>query len=252
MDSLWQQLVNATGCKPCCGKDTSLDGQEVVKATDHKPYLHEAEPDPDYLDRDPCEPTNAEVYGIENDELEEREEAEVEGGAVYKGQWKGQVRHGKGILVRPDGQRFEGYFEDGRAHGHGVFTAADGNTYDGQWVQDRAHGVGRYNHVDGSTYHGEWYHDEKCGKGTESWADGARYEGEFLHGSKHGHGCYQSTFLWSSLSILAHVHDCLLIGLPGPHGPWTASAFLRGRGQCNASAGRASQGSAFHRGVQPF
>ena len=29
--------------------------------------------------------------------------------AVYKGQWKGKMRHGYGVQVWPDGARYEGY-----------------------------------------------------------------------------------------------------------------------------------------------
>ncbi|CAE8584978.1 unnamed protein product [Polarella glacialis] len=107
-------------------------------------------------------------------DLVEREEVEVEGAAMYTGQWFGQMRYGKGVLIRPDGQTYSGDFVDNRAHGVGRFTAANGNTYEGEWQQDRAHGTGKYLHIDGSTYEGQWLQDEKSGKGIENWADGAR------------------------------------------------------------------------------
>jgi len=125
-------------------------------------------------------------------EVEERPEQEVECGARYKGQWKGNVWHGYGVLTKPDNSIYEGSFVDGRAQGEGSFVASTGNKYEGQWEQDRAHGYGMYQHEDGSTYHGEWYQDEKYGKGKESWADGSCYEGEFLRGIKHGVGIYKA------------------------------------------------------------
>jgi len=124
--------------------------------------------------------------------LEERAEAEVEGGYSYAGQWKGQVRHGQGVLDRQDGVRYAGTFVDGQAHGRGIFTGADGSAYDGEWDHDQMHGYGKYIDVDGSTYEGEWSQDQKSGRGIECYADGARYEGEFWMGGKHGAGIYRS------------------------------------------------------------
>eukprot|EP00439_Symbiodinium_sp_Y106_P073380 s205_g13.t2 len=125
-------------------------------------------------------------------ELVQKPEVEVEGGARYKGQWKGNMRHGHGVLTRADGHRYEGAWFENRAHGHGTFTEASGTSYEGQWHQDQKHGYGKYVHIDGTTYEGEWHADEKSGRGIETWSDGARYEGEFLHGSKHGVGIYKS------------------------------------------------------------
>lgn len=42
--------------------------------------------------------------------LENREEYKFKNGAVYKGQWKGEVRHGFGIQIWPDGARYEGHW----------------------------------------------------------------------------------------------------------------------------------------------
>merc|ERR1719221_1965522 len=49
--------------------------------------------------------------------LEERGKVELEGGATYTGQWMGSVRHGTGVITRPDGGRYEGQFRDNSAHG---------------------------------------------------------------------------------------------------------------------------------------
>eukprot|EP00435_Cladocopium_sp_Y103_P055755 s615_g18.t1 len=136
---------------------------------------------------------HSDVYdGAQNQTLIYGEE---DGGARYKGQWRGNMRHGHGVLTRADGHRYEGAWLDNRAHGHGTFTESSGTSYegpDGQWHQDQKHGYGKYVHIDGTTYEGEWHSDEKSGRGIETWSDGARYEGEFLHGSKHGVGVYKS------------------------------------------------------------
>ena len=43
-------------------------------------------------------------------ELEEKGETKQQDGSVYKGQWKGQLKHGKGVLTYPDGAVYEGSF----------------------------------------------------------------------------------------------------------------------------------------------
>merc|ERR1719454_2000215 len=175
-------------CKPCC-KNAS-DPHEV-KDSDAPSAVTDDNLGGGVVQSLPAAAGKADGAGSDN--LEERPEEEVEGGARYKGQWKGNVWHGYGVLTRPDGSCYEGNFADGRAQGHGRFTAVNGNTYEGQWDQDRAHGHGKYIHEDGSTYEGDWYQDEKSGQGVESWADGSRYEGGFLHGIKHGVGSYKSS-----------------------------------------------------------
>eukprot|EP00927_Polykrikos_kofoidii_P012138 TRINITY_DN15211_c0_g1_i2.p1 TRINITY_DN15211_c0_g1~~TRINITY_DN15211_c0_g1_i2.p1 ORF type:complete len:504 (+),score=53.91 TRINITY_DN15211_c0_g1_i2:218-1729(+) len=125
--------------------------------------------------------------------LVEREEMYLDGGVRYKGQWQGNVCHGLGRLVRPDGTSYEGNFRCGRADGRGKLTASDGSIYDGDWDQDQAHGFGIYVHLDGSTYVGEWIRDLKEGSGMERCSDGSRYEGQFHGGFKHGEGMFTSS-----------------------------------------------------------
>mmetsp|Transcript_61331 Transcript_61331/g.146058 ORF Transcript_61331/g.146058 Transcript_61331/m.146058 type:complete len:458 (-) Transcript_61331:61-1434(-) len=181
-------------CPSCCvesgARAAAEDGVAEGRSGLHRHALSEEK----VLDPRTAYPSRAmPVASSSFQELEERPPVELDGGARYTGQWRGQERHGEGVLEKPDGQRYEGGFAFGRAHGYGIFYAASGNRYEGQWDQDRAHGWGKYMHVDGSTYEGEWYHDEKSGRGKETWADGARYDGEFLHGSKHGLGSYCSS-----------------------------------------------------------
>mmetsp|Transcript_53794 Transcript_53794/g.99439 ORF Transcript_53794/g.99439 Transcript_53794/m.99439 type:complete len:439 (+) Transcript_53794:104-1420(+) len=181
-------------CPSCCVENSARGGGEDGISEGRSGLTRHALSEEKVLDPRTAYPSRGlPVSSSSFQELEERPAVELEGGARYTGQWRGQDRHGEGVLEKPDGQRYEGGFAFGRAHGYGIFYAASGNRYEGQWDQDRAHGWGKYVHVDGSTYEGEWYHDEKSGRGKETWADGARYEGEFLHGSKHGLGSYCSS-----------------------------------------------------------
>lgn len=54
-------------------------------------------------------------------------------GAVYKGQW-----------------------QDNERHGYGTQTWSDGSTFCGQWKQNVATGIGRFTHSDGDLYIGQW------------------------------------------------------------------------------------------------
>lgn len=77
--------------------------------------------------------------GVDSD-LEFKEEYVFENGAVYKGQWKNEKRHGFGVQIWPDGAKYEGYWKDHKASGQGKFWHADGDVYDGEWKEDKAHG----------------------------------------------------------------------------------------------------------------
>jgi len=57
--------------------------------------------------------------------------------ANYKGQWKGEMRHGYGIQIWPDGAKYEGYWQNDKAHGKGKFYHAEGDVYEGDWVEDK-------------------------------------------------------------------------------------------------------------------
>ena len=115
----------------------------------------------------------------------------VKDGAKYTGQMiDGNVRDGKGVLIWPDGSRYDGYWKDDRANGRGRLIHADGDVYEGEWLNDKAHGYGTYYHADGSRYQGDWMEDKQHGKGKEIWPDSSKYEGEYLNGLKHGQGLF--------------------------------------------------------------
>lgn len=54
-------------------------------------------------------------------------------GATYTGEWKGQMRHGKGVWRRPDGMVYEGEWKDDKPDGRGSLTYPDGRVQQGQW-----------------------------------------------------------------------------------------------------------------------
>lgn len=98
-------------------------------------------------------------------DCEEREEFVFENRAKYKGQWKGNARHGLGNQVWPDGAKYEGHWKNNKAHGQGVFWHVNGDKYEGDWKRDKAHGYGKYTHSNKATYDGEWRNDLQHGRG---------------------------------------------------------------------------------------
>ncbi len=59
-------------------------------------------------------------------------------GEKYVGELKGFLLHGYGILTHPDGEIYEGEFnEDGDHHGYGVLTSVDGVKQEGMWHEGK-------------------------------------------------------------------------------------------------------------------
>lgn len=114
-------------------------------------------------------------------------------GAIYRGQWLGEQRHGHGVLARSGGERYEGQFWHGVAHGRGRLVDVDSSLYEGQWQDNDKHGFGMYSFPDGTTYGGQWVCGKKHGTGSEHWADGAKFEGQFAEGFKNGAGIYRDS-----------------------------------------------------------
>eukprot|EP00931_Biecheleriopsis_adriatica_P101524 TRINITY_DN76640_c0_g1_i1.p1 TRINITY_DN76640_c0_g1~~TRINITY_DN76640_c0_g1_i1.p1 ORF type:complete len:361 (-),score=80.20 TRINITY_DN76640_c0_g1_i1:79-1110(-) len=145
-------------------------------------------------------------------------------GATYKGQWKGNARHGIGEQIWSDGAKFVGTWKDNFAEGHGLFQHADGDIFVGQWRQSAAEGLGTYYHKKGlTTYRGEWTQDMQHGQGVEQWEGGSKYHGQFHWGKKQGHGIY----LWPDGSLY--------------EGQWESNA-INGYGHYKGKDGREFRG----------
>eukprot|EP01034_Spumella_vulgaris_P022825 gene22825-28998_t len=135
-------------------------------------------------------------------------------GATYSGQWRGALRHGFGIMRKPNGDLlYEGLWENdhevdmmnssqqqmtihtatgvytgqvnaaGRKHGRGVMRWTHGDDegceYDGEWANNCRVGQGTMKWNNGNSYTGEWKADFKTSvvKGTMTFHTGAVYCG---------------------------------------------------------------------------
>lgn len=56
-----------------------------------------------------------------------------DGKAKYVGEYKNRRRHGKGMLIYPDGAKFVGIFVRGKRHGEGIYYFDDGRKEPGVW-----------------------------------------------------------------------------------------------------------------------
>ncbi len=113
-------------------------------------------------------------------------------GGYYQGQIKDCKAHGRGKLVRPNGEVYIGDFQNNEQHGEGTYTFANGDVYCGDWVANKCHGNGVLSWVDGDKYEGECKNDKPDGTGKYKFANGDIYEGEYVDGKMHGRG----TFRW--------------------------------------------------------
>ena len=79
------------------------------------------------------------------------------GGTTYKGQWKGDKMHGKGLFMSKlnGATMYDGEWENGRRHGKGAEIMLR-EKYDGEWQDDKKHGRGFRKLVSGATEHQMW------------------------------------------------------------------------------------------------
>ena len=70
------------------------------------------------------------------------------------------LNHGVGLVIREDGLMVEGNFTNGQIEGDNRVVYPNGDYYQGQYEDHFRHGQGIYHYQDGRTLQGRW----KCGK----------------------------------------------------------------------------------------
>jgi len=111
-------------------------------------------------------------------------------GDIYKGEWKKGKRTGQGIHIWPDGHYYEGSYDDDKRNGMGIFKWPDGREYRGNYVDDQRNGHGEFIWPNGDKYVGMYKSSNRNGRGIFTWHDGRKYDGEWLNGGYHGIGVY--------------------------------------------------------------
>ncbi len=111
-------------------------------------------------------------------------------GNQYYGFWNSETNlmEGKGVMIRSNGTRQDGYWKHGKMQGKSRVIFASGSIYEGWMDQSKKNGNGKYMHPDGGVYEGEWLMDMKSGRGVQTWPDGRKYVGEYLKDKQNGAG----------------------------------------------------------------
>ncbi|HEU0282225.1 MAG TPA: hypothetical protein VFQ99_00415, partial [Gallionella sp.] len=86
----------------------------------------------------------------------------------YRGDFRAGKKHGIGIKVMPNGDRYAGHFSDDYRHGKGAYFWGDktpwaGDRYEGEYQRDLRHGWGIYQWGSGDRYEGPWQNDLRMG-----------------------------------------------------------------------------------------
>ncbi|XP_041127784.1 radial spoke head 1 homolog [Polyodon spathula] len=122
------------------------------------------------------------------------EEFEEEQGP-YLGEYEGErneagERHGHGKAVLPNGDTYEGQYENGKRNGQGTYRFKNGACYIGEYYMNKKHGQGTFYYPDGSKYEGGWVDDQRFGHGVYTYINNDMYDGEWMNHQRHGQGVY--------------------------------------------------------------
>lgn len=105
---------------------------------------------------------------------------------IYKGEWKDNLKHGKGVYHLPDGSVYVGSFESDHFQGEGKLLLPNrdvwrGHFFDGHITHGKLSlfGIGSYEGPPSMT-----------GKGVLKYLDGSIYSGDFRDGLRHGKGVF--------------------------------------------------------------
>lgn len=103
----------------------------------------------------------------------------------------GDCKNGYGTYSYSTGDKFTGYFANGKRNGQGTYTWANGNVHVGENKDDQLHGQGTYTFTSlGHKYIGNFAYGVRSGYGTFFWKNGDKYEGYWMNDKMHGQGTY--------------------------------------------------------------
>lgn len=161
----------------------------------------EANVEQDYLSKLPTEDLDQIIFKTkkkfadstyEGDLLNERRHGLgrmfYDSGRYYFGEWRHDLREGRGMEHYTNGNNYKGFFVRGKADGIGIFRWANGEIYEGEWKEGLKHGKGIFKGEHGDYYIGFWKNSKAEGWGKHVWPNGNSYEGSWLEYNKHGVG----------------------------------------------------------------
>lgn len=77
-----------------------------------------------------------------------------------------------------------------RPEGYGTYYYSSGDRYTGYWKNGKYEGRGTYNYSNGDQYVGSWKNGMMDGFGTYTWANGNKYVGSYKEDKKNGYGTF--------------------------------------------------------------
>ena len=133
---------------------------------------------------------NGDIYEGEwkNDLREGRGVLKFSNGDFYEGEWKNDLREGRGVLKFSNGDNYEGEWKNNFREGKGVLKFSNGDKYDGEWKKDLREGSGMLRFSNGDLYDGEWKNDLREGSGMFRNSDWDIYDGEWKNDLREGRG----------------------------------------------------------------
>jgi len=86
-------------------------------------------------------------------------------GDKYIGEWKGDVKHGKGTYSYANGNKYVGEYKNGIKHGYGTFYFGE-FIYEGEWIDDKpvTDGTGHHAAYGHYLWGEEYSHKQQYGK----------------------------------------------------------------------------------------
>lgn len=95
---------------------------------------------------------------------------------------------GRGIIIRPNGVREEGWMEDFLFEGYGRTIKTNGYVYEGGFRRHNPEGEGELSYASGESYKGTLKDGNMEGYGVHTTAGGEVYKGQFRKNLRHGKG----------------------------------------------------------------
>jgi hypothetical protein len=99
-------------------------------------------------------------------------------------------REGYGTYEFTSGERYEGYFHNGKYHHWGLYFFKNGDKYFGQYRHGTRDGTGTLSKKNGERYEGDFSNGKREGFGSCVFADGSRYSGTWKNNEPEGWGTY--------------------------------------------------------------
>jgi hypothetical protein len=109
-------------------------------------------------------------------------------GDFYFGDYKNEMRNGKGVNLFPNGDIYSGEYRFGMRNGKGIDFYSNEVVYSGQFVNGKKNGKGMYFYPEGRIHSGEVREGMLNGKGMLLYPDRMIYSGLYRNGKDYGSG----------------------------------------------------------------